>query len=350
MTKVCFSINWSLARLVGAAGLVAGLAACTSTGSVFAPSQPQANAAAHRSGGTVRINAASCANEKVYAISAQTASVEIFDPRHLHGGACGSITGFTIPQGLFVDGSGNVWVADAGAQSVYEFAPGGSTPIRTLSDPNGVPSDVVVDAASGTVYVTEYQNNVSPTTLVEVYAKGSTGPTGSMSDPDARNGGFAALDNQGNLYVSFMTQTNKAQVDRWTGGKGTPENLGLHLIGAAALATTASGALAACDSFAYTCGIFELGSKRMTHPFGHMGFGRRHRNVQPDKAPWLMPQDFALDRDEHRAYVAAESLTKWTFPGPAHDRNRLPLVEIKVRGNADEIAVSPAAAPGAPYH
>ncbi len=349
MRKVRFShINCSLASVVGAAGLVAALAACTSSGSMLSPSQPP-NAAAHRSGGSLRIQAANCADSKVYAISSQTASVEIYDPKHLHGGPCGSVTGFQRPSGLFVDGDGNLWVADGGAQSVYEFSAGGTSPIRTLSDPNGVPNDVVVDAASGSVYVTEYQNTVDPTALVEVYATGSTSPSGSMGDPNARNGGFAALDNQGNLYVSFMTQANKAQVDRWIGGKGNPTNLGLNLVGAAALETTASGALAACDLYAYRCGLFEPGSKRMTHVFGHMGFGRRHGDVGPDKAPWLMPNDLALDRDERHAYVAAGSLTKWTFPGPAHRPNRLPLVEIKVPGNADEIAVSPAAAAGAPY-
>lgn len=298
----------------------------------------------------IRSDASGCLQSVVYVAGRD--SIKIYDQTHFQSHPCGTISGLTAPQGLMVDTKGNLWFADPFGQKVYKFAPGAHAPALALSDPNGVPAAVAIDDASGTVYVTEYQNNVDASTLVEVYANGSTTPTGTLGDPDARNGGFGALDDHGNLYVSFMTQSNKAQVDRWIGGSGSPENLGLKLISAGSIVTTSSGALAMCDPADFRCGIFEPGSTKMSHVFGHMGFGR-HGGVKPNKAPWIIPEALALDYTEHRAYVAGGSVTKWAFPGPGNRPNHLPLVEIKLPGRdnpAGGIAVSPASRPGIPYH
>jgi hypothetical protein len=267
----------------------------------------------------------------------------------LKAGPCGTIGGFQLPQGLFADSKGNLWVADATAQQIYEFAPGGAAPIQTLSDPYGVPVALTIDEKTGTVYVTEYKNNFDSTTLVEVYAAGSATPTASLRDPEARNGGFDAVDNHGNLYVSFMTTSNKAQIDRWMGGTGTPANLGLVLVSAGGIVTTSSGALAVCDPYSYQCGTFAPGSKKMSHIFGHMG-RRRGGAFGPDKPPWLVPFALALDRNERRAYVGSEGLTQWRYPGPADRPNHRPLVEIDTAGlSSMGIATSPASRPGAPF-
>ncbi len=294
------------------------------------------------------MDAGGCPASVVYVVSNAGGSVEIYDSSNLAAGPCGSVTGLNSPQGVFVDSKRDLWVVDASVQQVYKFKPGSNFPVRTLSDPNGIPNDVVVDESSGTAYVSEYQNNVNPNTLVEIYAIGSTTPTGSLSDPLARNGGYATVDSKGNLYVTFMTQDNKARVDRWVGGSGSPRNLGLTLISAGGIVTTASGALAVCDPFAFRCGIFEPGSKVMSHVFGHMG--RRSGSVDPNKPPFLHPDTLALGRDELLAYVVANSLTTWRFPGPNHRPNHLPLDEIQIPGGAGRgLAVSPAAHPGAPY-
>jgi hypothetical protein len=298
--------------------------------------------------GRVRMDAAACPASVVYVVSGSGGSIEIYDASKLESGPCGSVTGMNSPQGAFVDSKRNLWVADATANQIYEFGPGSNSPIRTLRDPNGVPNDVVLDETSGTAYVTDYRNTVNPRTLVEVYAKGSTTPTGSLSDPNARNGGYDTLDNEGNLYVTFMRQDNKAQVDRWMGGTGSPHDLRLKLISAGGIVTTTTGSLAICDPFAFRCGSFARGSKTISKIFGHMGRG--FGGAGPDKPPFLHPDTLALDRGEKLAYVAAYSLTTWRFPGPAHRPNHLPLVEIQVPGGAGlGLAVSPAARPGAPY-
>jgi hypothetical protein len=119
------------------------------------------------------------------------------------------------------------------------------------------------------------------------------------------------------------------------------------LISGGGIATTADGALAVCDPFDFRCGVFERGATTMSHVFAHMG--RRMRGPS-NKPPWLQPDTLALDRDEHVAYVAAETLSTWRYPGLPNRRNHLPLSEIRVPGLAGQgIAVGPAAAPGSPY-
>jgi hypothetical protein len=330
---------------IGAAILAFGVAACSSptTSPSFAPSGGQAAPQKH---------AVSCQASVVYVVSAYTASIAIYDGVARGAKPCGSITGFQTPQGLFTDSGGNLWVADAGAGKVYEFAPGASTATLTLDDPNGTPNAVAVDEVSHTVYVADYKNDVSPTNVVEIYANGSTTPTGTLGDPDGRNGGSVAVDNQGNVYASFMTQSNKARIDEWTAGGGSPKDLGLRLIGAGSIVTTKTGALAVCDMYAYRCGLYEPGRTRMSHVFGHMGRGRRHDAMSPDKRPWLMPEGLAIDRDERRAYVTSVTLSAWSFPGPRNHPNRKPRAEIKLPGTPAGVgvAVYPASKAGAPYH
>jgi hypothetical protein len=329
---------------------LAGLAACAGGTSSVAPTSlhPLAQTAPRSSypAGRVRSDTSHCPASVVFVVS-ERGSVEIYDPAKLKAGPCGSITGFGIPSGLFVDARGNLWVTDASAKQTFEFAPGAIAPTLTLDDPSGVPVDVAVDAPSKTVYVTDYQNSADPHVLVEIYANGSTTPTGTLSDPEARNGGYDAVDDHGNLYVTFMTESNKAQVDRWTGGAGDPQDLHLALVSDGGIVTTADGALAVCDPFDFRCGVFERGATTMSHVFAHMG--RRMRGPA-DKPPWPQPDTLALDRREHLAYVAAETLSSWRYPGPTNRRNHLPLAEVRVPELAGQgIAVRPAAKPGSPY-
>ncbi|MFY9632578.1 MAG: hypothetical protein WAJ94_13320 [Candidatus Cybelea sp.] len=316
------------------------MTACSSN----APSMPSATAtqAAHA-------DSKACPKSVVYVSSGRNGTVEIYDRANLKDGPCGSITGLQEPQGLFVDSKGNLWVADAATQRVYVFAPGNPGAIETLDDPDGQPAAVTVDEKSNIVYVTEYKNNMDATNLVQVYKNGSTMPNSTLSDPSARNGGFAAVDASGNLYVTFMTQSNTAQVDEWSGGSGTPKNLGLKLVSAGAIVTTKDGTLAICDPFAYRCGEFAPGSQQMSHVFGHIGLGVRPA-MKPDKPDWLHPDALAIDGAEDRAYVAAETLSGWKYPGPVHRPNHKPFLEIRVPGQAGEgIAVYPASPPGKAY-
>ncbi len=104
-------------------------------------------------------------------------------------------TGLNYPEGVAVDAPGNVYVADRGNSRVVELAAGSSTqtvlPFAGLKDPDGV----AVDSA-GNVYATDTDNN-----RVLKLAAGSKEqtvlPFTGLSAPWG-----IAVDNSGNLYVT----------------------------------------------------------------------------------------------------------------------------------------------------
>ena len=139
------------------------------------------------------MDASACGKSLVY-VTSYNNSVYIYNQKDTKA-PCGQITGVTNPQGLFVDKHHNLWVAISGNcktqySSVLEFGPGSSNPIKTLQDSAGSAAGVAVDNASGTVYVTNFYDytqrlrEAGTTVVVEVYANGSTTPTGTLSDPN----------------------------------------------------------------------------------------------------------------------------------------------------------------------
>ncbi|MBV8067341.1 MAG: hypothetical protein JO113_05150 [Candidatus Eremiobacteraeota bacterium] len=338
-------------RLIAVAGLgpafamsVAALAACGGPASTppgsFAPSSNSVPFAP-------RMEASGCGKSLAY-VTSYNNSVYIYDQTHNAKTPCGQITGVTNPQGLFVDKQGNLWVAISGDcksqfSSVLEFAPGKSTPIKTLQDSQGSASDVAVDNASGTVYVTNFFDYTKGCAsgnngVVEVYAGGSTTPTGTLSDPHMNYAVNDAVDNQGNLYVTYIEvngPSGSGRIDEWFGGAGSPTDLGITLQAPGGIQTTASGALLVCDQ-SVACGDFAPGSKTMTNLFAkkHAGsFG------------------VALDKREKHAWVENPSLStrqlqRYVYPGP--DKHAIEGLTVTGGGYAG-VAVSPPAPQGAPY-
>ena len=133
----------------------------------------------------------------------------------------GSAAQFNLPEGLAVDGSGNVYVADQSNFTLRKITPGGV--VSTLaglagsfgsSDGTGSlarfsgPSGVAVDG-SGNVYVTDSNNHtlrkVTPAGVVSTLAglagsSGGSDGTGSAARFFQPNG--VAIDGSGNLYVT----------------------------------------------------------------------------------------------------------------------------------------------------
>ena len=295
--------------------------------------------------GRARMDASGCGKSVVYVTSYDN-SVYIYNQKHNGGAPCGQITGLTNPQGLFVDKRGNLWVAVAGDcrstfSSVLEFAPGGTTPIKTLQDPAGPATDVAVDNKSGTVYVTDFFGYAQgcgsgDNGVVEVYAGDSTTPTATLSDPNMNYAFDDAIDNHGNLYVTFLKlngPTGSGRINEWMGGSGSAVDLGITLQAPGGIQTTKSGALLVCDQSA-ACGEFAPGSTTMTNLFatGTPGsFG------------------VALDKREKHAWVENAGyglLQRYKYPGPdAHPQQSITVPD----GGYAGVAVSPAAPQGAPY-
>lgn len=108
----------------------------------------------------------------------------------------GTLTGLSSPEWLCSDGSGNVWIPNAGAGTLVEYAHGGSQPIGTLSVPKGEPGDCSVDPVTGDIAVTGYNYTFNHTFLVYPHGQGTPVkhrvnflPTG------------VAYDDHGNLFI-----------------------------------------------------------------------------------------------------------------------------------------------------
>ncbi len=111
----------------------------------------------------------------------------------------GTITGFSEPQGMCANSKGDVWVANTGDENVEEFAPGGTSPISTLSDPTGYPVGCAVDPTTGNLAVTNIFNT-SGAGEVLVYKNASGSPSG-VTNPSQYYYYFVGYDNKGNLYT-----------------------------------------------------------------------------------------------------------------------------------------------------
>lgn len=142
------------------------------------------------------------------------------------GGADGQgpAASFNYPRGVAVDGAGNVYVADAHNDTIRMITPGGL--VRTIAGAPGVaggqdgtgdaarfanPDALILDG-SGSLYVTEYDNNtirkLTPsgagwsvgTVAGTAGVAGSADGTGAAASFNAPDG--LALDSAGNLFVA----------------------------------------------------------------------------------------------------------------------------------------------------
>jgi sugar lactone lactonase YvrE len=115
-------------------------------------------------------------------------------------------SGFTTPQGIAVDGMGNVYVADAASNKVNELiAVGGFVPasptIVTLGSGFSAPSGVAVDGA-GNVYVADTGNNFVKELIAVGGAVPATNPTVILVGSGYSAPTGVAVDGSGNVYVA----------------------------------------------------------------------------------------------------------------------------------------------------
>lgn len=128
----------------------------------------------------------------------------VVDVLTMNGQQVGQITnGLAEPEGLFVDAKENLWVANVSNVLVYPH--GGLSPSKTLTDSVGYPIDVTV-CPNGTAYVADlYDISNSNHASIQVYAPGSTTPTGSLDYATDFRNPFLTCDAAGNVFVALLT-------------------------------------------------------------------------------------------------------------------------------------------------
>lgn len=144
---------------------------------------------------------------------------------------------FNFPEGLAVDGSGNLYIADVYANVVAKVTPsgalslvagngvmGGPLPGPAGSSPLNNPAGIAVDG-SGDLYIANPLSNdvlaVSPSETLSILAgSGNTGPPtpGPASDSALNNPLGVAVDADGNVYIADI---GNAEVEEVFSGLGT---------------------------------------------------------------------------------------------------------------------------------
>ena len=173
---------------------------------------------------------------------------------------------------------------------------------------------------------------------MEVYTVGSTTPTSTLTDPNMTYAFNDAVDDQGNLYVTYLHVSGPSgtgHIDEWPSGSASPIDLGITLQAPGGIQTTRNGALLVCDQ-SVACGDFEPGSTAMTNLFATQ-----------------TPGSFgvALDKREKQAWVensgaSTGQLQQYKYPGP--DKKAKQSITVP-GGGYSGVAVSPAAPQGSPY-
>ena len=132
------------------------------------------------------------------------------------------VSGLNGPQGVAVDSSGNVYAADSGNNAIEEFSPPGWQ-LNTLVSGLNNPSGVAVDSA-GNLYFSDTGNSAikewNPTTLAisTLVGTGLNNPTGVALDA-ARNVYFA---DSGNNTIREWIAVSGSVSALWSGGLNDP--------------------------------------------------------------------------------------------------------------------------------
>jgi hypothetical protein len=117
----------------------------------------------------------------------------------------GKLTGFSDVNDLCIDHAQNVYVADRGANKLYEYKHAGTGRIETIADTAGSLFDCAADAVTGDLAATnDVTNSGSRPGNVLVYAGGSGMPK-QYGIANLWWYDFAAYDASGNLFVDGLT-------------------------------------------------------------------------------------------------------------------------------------------------
>jgi hypothetical protein len=117
--------------------------------------------------------------------------------------------------------NGDWWVVQSGNDEILEYAHGGTTPLKTLSEDVGEAAGCTVDPTTGNLAVT-----VLGTSDLVVFAGGSG--SGTILSDSLYSTYSAAYDDKGDLFVSGITNTDHYALIELPKGSSSFETITLH--------------------------------------------------------------------------------------------------------------------------
>lgn len=146
-------------------------------------------------------------------------------------------SGLSDPQGMAVDSSGNLYVADAEANhegAVLIYPPGAKVPSKSFFETGADPQDVCI-GPDGTRYVVNlWTNNGFGPGNVAVYPPGRSHPTRHLSNAAVEYAiaTSCSVDTANNVYVGYEGGKGAAPfIDEFAAGGSTPKTLGIFILG-----------------------------------------------------------------------------------------------------------------------
>lgn len=112
----------------------------------------------------------------------------------------GTLTGFDAPNGECADNAGDVYVANEDKSQVLEYAHGGTSPIKTLTDSGEYPVGCAVDPSTGNLAVTNIDTPKGGPGNVAIYPDAS-GTSATYTAPAFYYYFFCGYDGDGDLFV-----------------------------------------------------------------------------------------------------------------------------------------------------
>lgn len=135
----------------------------------------------------------------MYVADTKDAKVDVYT--YPDGKAAGALTGFEGLSFMCVDGEGHIFIPDYGRSEIFEYAHGGTKPIRSLTDGKAAPYGCAVNPKNGDLAVANFSiegGGAAGDVLVYAHARQETK---SYDLGDIEHPYFCAYDDAGNLFV-----------------------------------------------------------------------------------------------------------------------------------------------------
>ena len=177
--------------------------------------------------------------------------VQEFQPKQ-GGAVIATISDVVGPQGMDRDRHGNLYVTSQGTSSVNVYKPGTYTAWKILNEGYAQAPASVAVCRNGTVYVSNtYANYGYSNGSIQIFAHGSTSPTGTIPDSNIYFSFFAACDAAGNVWYDYLDTSFVTAVAEYVPSTGTITQYGsLGIAFPGGIRTLAHGMIAINDQSA----------------------------------------------------------------------------------------------------